>query len=182
MKWLEPEVHHALLAMVVKEWHRLVPGHVHKLGKTKMQKLVYFLKASGVPLPFDFDIHYYGPYSQELAEEMDWLEVLGLVDSARDGNVGVDYRPGDAMEEAMSRYREYLEKHSAAIRRTIEVFKDMSVRDLELHATVHFVRKSGGRTRSVEETLDGVKSLKGDRFREDEIRGAIRYLEANGFS
>lgn len=171
-----------MIAFVVQEWHQLAQERGLRLGKTKLQKLVYFSKVAGVPLPFDFEIYYYGPYSQELAEEMDRLEVLGLVESAKDAELGVDYRPGDKVDEAISWYTDRLQSYAGKIRRTIEVFGNMHAKALELHATVHFARQSGGRVRTVEETIEAVRNLRGNRFSEEEIRKAIEYLDANGFS
>ena len=33
------------------------------LGRTAMQKLIYFIKELGAPVPCSFDIYMYGPYS-----------------------------------------------------------------------------------------------------------------------
>lgn len=181
MSWLRPDLHDVMVAFVVREWHRLTQEPSQRLGKTKLQKLVYFSKVAGVPLPFDFEIYYYGPYSQDVAEEVDRLEVLGLVEGVRDTEGAVHYRPGNKLEETVSRFMGGLESYTSKIQRAIKVFGNMPAKVLELHATVHFVRRSGGRMRTVEETIEAVRSLKGNRFSEEEIRSAIEYLESNGF-
>ncbi len=170
-----------MLAYVVGEWRRSVRGEGQRLGKTKLQKLVYFCKVAGVPMPYTFDMYYYGPFSQDLAEDMDRLEVLGLVESREETEAAVDYRPGRRADQAISSYAAALGDYEERIRRTITAFGMMPARDVELHATVHYVRRSGGRVRSEDQTVEAVRALKGSRFSESEIRTAIRYLEAAGF-
>src|SRR5580704_10076574 len=43
------------------------------LGRTILQKLCYFAEASGVPLPFRFEIYHYGPFSQEIFDRAESL-------------------------------------------------------------------------------------------------------------
>lgn len=75
-----------------------------------------------------------------------------------------------------------LQSYAGRVRRTIEVFGNMHAKALELHATVHFARQSGRRVRTIEETIEAVRNLKGNRFSEEEIRKAIEYLDSNGLS
>jgi uncharacterized protein YwgA len=51
----------ALLAYLIKSFNE---AGDRTLGRTILQKLCYFAKASGVPLPFRFEIYHYGPFSQ----------------------------------------------------------------------------------------------------------------------
>ena len=41
------------------------------VGRTRFQKTMYLLQKLGLQTPFDFEYHYYGPYSAELAEAID---------------------------------------------------------------------------------------------------------------
>ncbi len=51
-------------------------------GRTKLQKTIYFLAiTSGAdPHEFGFGPHFYGPYSEEVADAVDRLKSLGFVD------------------------------------------------------------------------------------------------------
>jgi uncharacterized protein YwgA len=40
-------------------------------SRKRMQKLVFLLQAAGCPLDADYDLHHYGPYSQDLARLTD---------------------------------------------------------------------------------------------------------------
>jgi len=49
------------------------------VGRTKLQKIAYILRASGLDDGFDFDYHHYGPYSEELAEAVRDAVLLGAM-------------------------------------------------------------------------------------------------------
>ncbi len=40
------------------------------LGKIQFQKLIYFLQEIGIPSGYRYEIYHYGPYSFELAQEL----------------------------------------------------------------------------------------------------------------
>src|SRR5215471_18495342 len=49
-------------------------------GRTRLQKSTYFLEAARVGYGFDFSYHYYGPYSEDLAEAANYAKALDLID------------------------------------------------------------------------------------------------------
>ena len=64
-------------------------GIVH--GKTKYQKSIYFLGLmTGCLEALGYRAHYYGPYSEDVAEAMDWLRIIGAVDQSSSGVGTVD--------------------------------------------------------------------------------------------
>jgi uncharacterized protein YwgA len=71
-------VHLALLA---------VGGEIR--GKTKLQKTVYFLGVISGHLE-ELGYHFYGPYSEEVADAVDRLVAVGFVDREIRGGSGVD--------------------------------------------------------------------------------------------
>jgi uncharacterized protein YwgA len=42
-------------------------------GRKKLQKTIYLLGNSGLDILFDYEYHYYGPYSAQLQEEVNYL-------------------------------------------------------------------------------------------------------------
>lgn len=62
-------------------------------GKTKVQKMIYFL---GLMTEHDDDLgyrpHYYGPYSDDVAEAVERLKTLGFLDQSVSGAGAVDSR------------------------------------------------------------------------------------------
>lgn len=62
-------------------------------GKTKLQKTVYFLGAlTDCVNDLGYRAHYYGPYSQEVADAVTRFAALGLVDQTIVGSGGVNER------------------------------------------------------------------------------------------
>jgi len=53
-------------------------------GRKKLQKTVYLLGCSGLDMPLDYEYHYYGPYSSQLQEEVDYLVDHGLLEEIYD--------------------------------------------------------------------------------------------------
>jgi len=50
-------------------------------GRTRIQKDICILKhRDGVPFNFEFESHYYGPYSNELADTIDTLVASGILE------------------------------------------------------------------------------------------------------
>jgi len=72
-------------------------------GKTKLQKVVYFLGlATGHAEELGYRAHYYGPYSDEVASSVERLKTLGFLDHTVSG-MGVADRRG--FEVARHDYR-----------------------------------------------------------------------------
>src|SRR5437879_1961262 len=61
------------------------------VGRTRLQKSVYLLRLCGVDLGFDFDYHYYGPYSEELASAARDAEALDLIEVEWKTSYGNEY-------------------------------------------------------------------------------------------
>ncbi len=50
-------------------------------GRTRVQKDICILKhKEGIPFNFEFESHYYGPYSNELADTIDTLVASGILE------------------------------------------------------------------------------------------------------
>ena len=79
------------------------------IGKTKIQKITYFLQESvGVPLGYPFRMHYYGPYSDELDGVLSLTSSLGYIDINPDPNgFGYHVTPVEGSEgKSLARIRQ----------------------------------------------------------------------------
>lgn len=56
-------------------------GHVD--GRKKLQKMIYIAKVLGYPLREDYTLYFYGPYSEELAGELQRMKELDLLDERK---------------------------------------------------------------------------------------------------
>ena len=61
----------AFVAEIVKSFQSAKPNGY--LGRTALQKLVYFSKTVGVPVPCSFEIYNFGPYSEEVTKSVSAL-------------------------------------------------------------------------------------------------------------
>ena len=52
------------------------------VGRTKLQKMAYFLEAAGLGSGFDFEYRHYGPYSEDLAAAARLAKFFGQLDEA----------------------------------------------------------------------------------------------------
>jgi uncharacterized protein YwgA len=118
-------------------------------SRKRVQKTAYLLQAAGCPLALDFRLHYYGPYSADLAELVDRTTADGiLLESSRETSVGTqyDYRFNDAFRESLDAFEKTpegsqtkggLEQHRELLRRLCET----KPRVLELAATIAAFRE-----------------------------------------
>src|SRR5262245_44921465 len=63
------------------------------VGKIRLQKEVYLLDQIGLQSGFSFEYHHYGPYSEELADQVEDDAIFGRLraDSGRRVSDGVPY-------------------------------------------------------------------------------------------
>ena len=157
--------------------HRIVTG-CDDPGKTKVQKIAYFLQeAVGVCLMYPFRMHYYGPYSSELDDNLSLSQALGFIEIKPDPEgFGYHVIPIEGSGEPDSGWLEGLDYTDAgAIDAAIKTLGPLPVFRLELYATIHFV---GGRNSGLSKvkTVETVGRLK-PKFSPDEIETSFDRLK-----
>lgn len=154
----------------------LVKNAQARLGKTQVQKLVYFAQDSGVPLNYKYEIYHYGPYSFELSNDLSSLDSLGVL------NVESDPR-GFGFDISVGKFAEKFKlepKYQKKVEKVIEQLGLNTPAQLEVKATIHFVhsvikkKASAGKAKS--EVIQKVRALK-PRFTEDFVRSCYSDLE-----
>jgi len=110
------------------------------VGKTRLQKTLYFLEAANSGYGFDFQYYHYGPYSEELSVAADEAILLGSIEQkwaqSNKGHpyavlrLGPNYKPEEKEKSEIK----------AAILKLLDQYDPVS---LELGATAHFLRDSG---------------------------------------
>ena len=136
--------------------------HPADIGKTKIQKITYFLQeAVGVPLKYPFRMHYYGPYSYALDDVLSLAKAFGYVNIKPDPD-GFGYRVTPSEMKSIKLYKECdISKYANAesIDKAISALGKLDTPDLELYATIHFVGLVKSEL-SKEETVELVHRLK----------------------
>lgn len=129
-------------------WLAKLIGSVKEVRSRKqLQKSVYLLRVAGCPLKCDYILHYYGPYSFELAELTTRLKGAGVIEETRiDRGNGCQYscKLSPAGETLLRNFEKTDEGKKAytAIEKFIGRFKDLNSKKLlllELAATVAFL-------------------------------------------
>ena len=117
--------------------HRVI-AELNDVGKTRLQKLSYFLQESfQVPTKYSFRMHHYGPYSEALETDMARLQLTGYVAIRPDlQGYGFHISPTDTPEKE---WVEISSQFGQSIDDALEIFREWSPSKLELAATIHFV-------------------------------------------
>lgn len=137
------------------------------VGKTRLQKSVYFLEARGVGYGFDFSYHYYGPYSEELSEastDASALDYLSFEWKAGKHPYAVYRANVNAEVSDLNKRREQI----------LGVLKGYDPIVLELAATADFLKAAG----HSEDTWQEVQRRKGDKVTDERIAKANELLIA----
>ena len=169
------------------EMIRRIVDRSRDIGKTKVQKITYFLQESlGVPLMYPFRMHYYGPYSDDLDGALSLTKSLGYIDIKPDLN-GFGYHVTPTNESKGASWQGYdMSNDSAipenvedeAIDRAIDILRQLETPKLELYATVHFIGSPSGKF-SKSQTLETVSRLK-PKFTKSQIDDAYLTLDRAG--
>jgi uncharacterized protein YwgA len=159
-------------------------------GKTKLQKTVYFLGLlSGQLEALGYRAHYYGPYSDEVADAVRLLQVLGFVDRVVAGcgicdDRGFEIRRTDVKltDDGAVIARRKAAEHPDEWRRLTEAARmlheagDMDYVKLSVAAKTFFLLREKGRATTTRELLEEAKHL-GWEVSGQQVRDATAYLQ-----
>jgi len=162
----------AYLTEFVRSFQKHYPSGF--LGRTAIQKLVYFGRSTGVPVPYSFEIYNYGPYSDQVAFTVDGLladEIL--IDTSPNSSKYSNYR----LSRNSVCFAPDIEKKVGPHRKQIEVVvKNLGgfrPEQMELIATLHFVHhrleSTLGKKPSQLSVFSEFHRIKGDKFSREEV-------------
>lgn len=162
----------ALLALVVKEGYQAAQKEGRSFGRIALQKIMYFLKVTGVPMNYRFEIYRYGPFCSQIMRDADFLEFDNVIVDDK-GEFGSSYQPSENIKEFLEEFEGQIGEFRNSVRNLAEILAPLSTKVLELYATVDFVyreqrakNKAGPWKQTV---LERFMTLKGERFNRDEV-------------
>jgi uncharacterized protein YwgA len=162
---------HALIGAVINRSNQNYPDG--KLGRTAIQKLLYFLNVLGVPMRYNFDIHHYGPFCPTIMHDVEWLAADDVVEDCSDDSRYSNYKPGSGWSQLAIQFNDRLTEYDEQIESVCKAFSDMRPETLELIATLDFsyrwVRATGGNGPWRDRAVSKFKAIKKDKFPEEEI-------------
>ena len=126
-------------------------------GRVRLQKTAYFCQYLGWPLR-DYRLHYYGPYSQTLAETVASAESAGLV--SQSAGEPHEFRLTDGGREVLALIVDEVCDRGKVdkTRRLARRLSDWPPGRLELAATIDYV--ASGSRMSRDDLLDKVRAIK----------------------
>lgn len=162
-------------------------------GKTKLQKTVYFLGVmTGCCRELGYRAHFYGPYSDEVADSINRLKAIGAVDQNVRGGGAVDksgfevcrydFRLNDEgreLAEQTARQHGNLWKKLSKAAAALKEVGDMDYMQLSVAAKTYFLlgEKKGRATRT---ELARLSRSFGWEVSPEQIQDAVKYLGSLG--
>jgi uncharacterized protein YwgA len=172
----------AFTAAIIRSYQQHVGGR-HYLGRTAIQKLVYFAKTLGVPIPSSFEIYTYGPYSDSVTFSVDsMLADDVLKDISTIPQKYSNYRLGPNADEILNAYHSAIEPYQQAIDAVVQSLGNFEPKQLELVATLHFIHQRLKhilqRDPSEQQVLQEFRRVKKDKFGQEEVESYYNALKS----
>ena len=158
---------------------RAAASHADKgcLGRTALQKVVYFLQRSGVPMRYRFDIYHHGAYCDRISRDVELLVADGVLkDVSSNPEQYSNYRPAEEADELLQSHAAALQTQQETIDKVIQTLLPLEPDHLELLATLDYLyrqkRAGGGSGPWKESVINRFLEVKKDKFQRAEVSAA----------
>src|SRR5258708_9537102 len=100
------------------------------LGKTALQKLIYFLQeVRGVDLGYAYTLYTYGPFSTELVADLDTAAAMNFVRPIYDSGLGgYEIKPGDAADALQKEAKPWLKSIGPELDAVFDAFRNQTAK------------------------------------------------------
>lgn len=147
------------------------------LGRTALQKILYFLQISGIPMRYRFEIYHYGPYCDKIYRDVELLLADGvLIDVSANPGKYSNYRPAEAAAELIQLHRSHLEPYLTLLTTVVKALLPFKPDHLEILATLDYLyralRAGGGNGPWKERVIGRFMQVKKDKFGENDVVAA----------
>lgn len=155
------------------------------LGRTALQKILYFLQISGVPMRYRFELYHYGPFCDLIPRDVEWLLADGVLkDISPNPAKYSNYRTSDDAPELMDLHKEDLDKHRETIDTVVKALLPLQPDHLEMLATLdylyHQLRAGGGDGPWKARVIDRFMQVKKDKFPRPDVSSSYDTLVRAG--
>ncbi len=148
-------------------------------GRKKLQKLVYLAQQRGLPFTETFKYHLYGPFSEQLANEIEEMKAYGFVSEEKQTSHRSPFCCSLTLEGRNLMAKYVTPTDHCVSKDLISALSQRDARELELVATVLFLLKC---QYDEEETIGTIKTLKPERnYLDNEVLEAQAFLKNHGF-
>lgn len=155
-------------------------GDTGRLGKKAIQKYAYLLQElAGVPLAYHFRFYTYGPFSEEVASDLDIADVMGGIAISYDAEANAySIKAADRAAQMVEEGQAFLKTNQANLDWLLSTFGHRTAKGLELTATILFLVREDETMNLLDENplRDRVRELK-PKYENTEITRAIHELK-----
>ena len=148
------------------------PNH-EVVGRTRLQKTICLLQRLGMPTDYEFSLHFFGPYSEDLKADVGFCEQLGLLQER--AACALDGSEYFIVSTRQSEWQPGFEPFT----RYVNLFSQMNPTVLELAATYDAFREMG---LSHEDAIQRLRAKKGDKCAEGREQSALQLLQSVGLA
>ncbi|HLY99682.1 MAG TPA: hypothetical protein VKT33_11535 [Candidatus Angelobacter sp.] len=144
----------------------------HYLGRTALQKLAYFSKALGVPIPCAFEIYNFGPYSDTITFTVESMIADDIIEDASTNPKYSNYRLKSHSPSFDKDIKKSIIPYKQQIEMVVKTLGKFEPSQLELLATLHFIAKkinSLGGTVTKDAVIKDFFKVKGDKFDKGDV-------------
>jgi uncharacterized protein YwgA len=156
----------------------------NKLGKKAVQKLIYLIQElSKIPIGYRFHFYHYGPYSNELSGDLEYVANLKGITMQYNPSLNMyNITHGENTHAIISKASSFIKSYEDGISKIINDFGGKRGQDLELIATIIYVWKDSQEKHNYDEykIISQVAELK-PKFNRDEIERNYDYLKKNRY-
>lgn len=147
-----------------------------QFGKTSMQKIMYILQEIyNVKTGYSYTLYNYGPYSAELANDLNYVAALKGVEVSWINTGGYSITPDIATKTFYEKSRCFIENNKNKVQKALDYFGGLSAKELELKATIIYFFKQNS-TQSAQCVAEQIHQLK-PYFSKEAIQEAIDELK-----
>lgn len=130
-------------------------------GRKRFQKLVFLAKAAGIPFNESFEWNNYGPFSRELAQEIDTLCKLGLVEEEFN-NSEYHYTLTKKGEDFLDKMWLKVSDKYERLSKILPTLSEYNTQDLEILASIKFLINEGFSDPYIKSFLNYTKNYEQD--------------------
>jgi uncharacterized protein YwgA len=172
-----------LLAIIDSFWKHHNPDDY--LGRTHIQKIPYFVKVLGVPLPFHYEILHYGPFSTDIAYLMEELLSEELItDRSRRKPRYSNFKLTKRGLGLLKKNQHVITRYQDHINKVVNLLQNLGPSSLELISTLHFLHWEQKIVKTEEpikiRVINRFKQLKNNKFPDKLIKKAYNAIEEVG--
>ena len=130
-----------------------------QFGKTAMQKIVFLLQQLfRVELGYSYDFYSYGPFSSELARDLDYTDYLkGISIESCKHDMGYEISPGVECDILKNKADNFIRNNEDKLEEVIDQFGSYQAKELEIRSTIVFINNT---IRDRKELINTVSHLK----------------------